>query len=157
MLVVKHITCNTKVGEIISFCDFFQKNYAGSSKNTPTTRGYLRNWRQCPSCLGLSYPYIHRIFTLLWIKQIFEKIKSSKVGSKSRLKFWPGYNKPLREIENEPIIIQKTSVKLDSSRIFLWLLSSNLMENLRQYTSKQQIWKTLSKFLFVISCTIFVN
>ena len=32
VLVVKYITCNTKVGEIISFCDFFlKKNYAGSS------------------------------------------------------------------------------------------------------------------------------
>ena len=32
ILVVKHITCNTKVGKMISFCDFFKKkNYAGSS------------------------------------------------------------------------------------------------------------------------------
>ena len=31
ILVVKYIACNTKFGEIISFCDFFQKNYAGSS------------------------------------------------------------------------------------------------------------------------------
>ena len=32
ILAVKDITCNTKVGEIISFCDFFfQKSYAGSS------------------------------------------------------------------------------------------------------------------------------
>ena len=29
--LVKHITCNTKVGEIISFCDFFQKSYGGST------------------------------------------------------------------------------------------------------------------------------
>ena len=31
ILVVKHITCNTKVDEIVWLGDFFQKNYSGSS------------------------------------------------------------------------------------------------------------------------------
>ena len=46
ILVVKHITCNTKVGEVISFCEFFFKKTmqaAVISKKTPTTSGYFRN------------------------------------------------------------------------------------------------------------------
>lgn len=31
VLVVKHITCDKKVGEIMWFCDFFQRNYVGGS------------------------------------------------------------------------------------------------------------------------------
>ena len=43
-LVMKHITCNTKVGEIRSICKFFQKKQAAViSKKTPVTRGYFRN------------------------------------------------------------------------------------------------------------------
>ena len=47
ILVVKDITCNTKVGEIISFCDFFFKKAMQvaviSRKKTTITRGYFRN------------------------------------------------------------------------------------------------------------------
>ena len=49
LVLVKQITCNTKVGEIISFCDFFWKTMQAavmSKKKTPTTRGYFKNWRQ---------------------------------------------------------------------------------------------------------------
>ena len=35
------------------------------------------------------YPYIHSIFTLLLIKQVFEKNKSSRAASESRTQFWP--------------------------------------------------------------------
>ena len=98
------------------------------------------------------------IFIRLLIKQTFEKNKWLKTGSDSWVQFWsrmtPDYKKPLIEIKNESTIIQKLSVKLDSSWIFLWLVSSDIKENLGQYSNKQQIWKTLSKFLFVISCTI---
>ena len=67
----------------------------------------------------VSYIYIHSIFTLLLIKQTFEKNKSSRAGSKSWVQFLsrmiPDYKKPLREIENESNIILEISVKLDSS------------------------------------------
>ena len=48
ILAVKDITCNTKVGEIISFCDFFFFRKAMqvaviSRKKTTITRGYFRN------------------------------------------------------------------------------------------------------------------
>ena len=37
----------------------------------------------------MSNPYVHSTFTLLLIKQIFEKNKSSKGASESRTQFWP--------------------------------------------------------------------
>ena len=47
ILVGKYIICNTRVGELISFCDFFfQKKTMQAveiSKKTPTTRDYFRN------------------------------------------------------------------------------------------------------------------
>ena len=45
ILVVKHITCNTKIGEIITFCDCFQRTMQAAviSRKTPTTRSYFRN------------------------------------------------------------------------------------------------------------------
>ena len=35
------------------------------------------------------YPFIHSIFTLLLIKQIFKKNKSSRAASESQMQFWP--------------------------------------------------------------------
>ena len=37
----------------------------------------------------MNNPYVHNIFTMLLIKQIFEKNKSLRVASKSRMRFWP--------------------------------------------------------------------
>ena len=36
----------------------------------------------------LSYPYVHSIFTLLLIKQVFEKIKSLRAASEIRTQFY---------------------------------------------------------------------
>ena len=110
ILVVKHITCNTKVGEILSFFYFFSKKktmvVAVISKKTTTTKCYFRN------CSLRLYP---TIFTSLLIKQINHQGQESK----SWVQFWfritPDFKKPLRGSENESTIIQKLSVKLDSS------------------------------------------
>ena len=110
ILVVKLITCNTKVGEILSFFYFFSKKktmvVAVISKKTTTTKCYFRN------CSLRLYP---TIFTSLLIKQINHQGQESK----SWVQFWfritPDFKKPLRGSENESTIIQKLSVKLDSS------------------------------------------
>ena len=127
---------------------------AAISNKTPTTNGYFRNWMPRPSFLDLCYPHIHSIFTLFLIKQNFEKKKSSRAGSQGWVQFWPrmtpDYKKPLRKIEYKSTLVKEISAKL---------YSLNIMENLRPYPSKEQIWKTLPNFLFMffISYTIPFN
>ena len=74
------------------------------SKLARPVRGFFRNWRQHPAEIStgtfslqklwkvtsdLSHQYVHSIFTLLLIQQIFEWNKLLKTASKSRMQFWP--------------------------------------------------------------------